>query len=1024
MKSKKLTQWIALALAFVLCLTSVIFCAIAINDSRTGTVLSSGGEEETPPPEEEKTTLTADKVEPQLIDAIESWERPVRTSVELVQDEDAKTVTVSGARYALELSYAKAFRITSLNVDGKEMFGANDGIYTSVKVGGETYSSLALDADPAVRLEGSGNDRTVVVEYSDGAADYVVKIGATLENFTLELSRSFDSATTLASQAFPAIQLEQDAVENIRWLESGSNFWVDGEGNDLKNFLSAEKFDSSLNIKRAMDEINFVLLTSFDDDVALHVSGTSSNDGVTPVAGREHARGRSTEVDRAPENGGRMSLLMNMVMARPGENLEYATGDPVWGWNTGGGQKTGSIAPTGTETVFKPVEMGSGDAQTMTLTFTPEDFEDHFDLGELYGVSEKLISEALNSFARIMLLGKNVGSAQEFPNVYIELPALQMHWNTMMASIFGDAESMNTQKWALINIADFLMDDNGHIRSPYPGIEGNNWGYNYPSMQTNYVTAIVDYYGYTGDVDFAQDMRAAAEKSLEYFDGAYFDATANLVKNPIPLNPNDDKTLPYLYESHNDYWEKSVGTYNALLTVEYYEALTKLAQLEESVYKDSAKAQTYRDKAAKIQETFVKDKADGGCFVPEQNAFYYGSSNYNVSYLPVQATAVRTGIISTESAVQLGRQIERIQSNFDMGFHVMNVRDLTDDTRPASQGSAMPTEMMVGENGGWYGAPDAEWYSVFPILGDRGMIPYYISESMACFEQTGFTGATTYKRDGITPADDGWWECMPNMALPIWGLYTYGYGFQSSVDGLTIAPFIDESMVGSRVEYFWRNTDFEVTYSGLYEYTVAFDDDLPVQVCFLNQTPGQAYTVSVNGEERSVTADENGKVYVTLSSGETTVRLNDPDSEEMLVYEGENAFAGNAVRPSSTMLGSIMTKFWAEQVTDGVTAGEDGYWSPETTDDAPSLTVVNGARYVLTQLKLYTGSARLSFVLEGSDSLSDGWKTVQTVTDAAPVREGAGYCVTTDIDAAFRYYRIRFTGMKNTDIQIYEVSAC
>ena len=139
---------------------------------------------------------------------------------------------------------------------------------------------------------------------------------------------------------------------------------------------------------------------------------------------------------------------------------------------------------------------------------------------------------------------------------------------------------------------------------------------------------------------------------------------------------------------------------------------------------------------------------------------------------------------------------------------------------------------------------------------------------------------------------------------------------------------------------------------------------------------------------------------------------------------GENAFAGNAVRPSSTMLGSIMTKFWAEQVTDGVTAGEDGYWSPETTDDEPSLTVVNGARYVLTQLKLYTGSARLSFVLEGSDSLSGGWKTVQTVTDAAPVREGAGYCVTTDIDAAFRYYRIRFTGMKNTDIQIYEVSAC
>lgn len=64
---------------------------------------------------------------------------------------------------------------------------------------------------------------------------------------------------------------------------------------------------------------------------------------------------------------------------------------------------------------------------------------------------------------------------------------------------------------------------------------------------------------------------------------------------------------------------------------------------------------------------------------------------------------------------------------------------------------------------------DAEWYSAFVHIGDRGMIPYYINESMKKFEQTGFTGATTYKRDGVSPADDGWWECMPNMALPSGG---------------------------------------------------------------------------------------------------------------------------------------------------------------------------------------------------------------------------------------------------------------
>lgn len=1017
--TKKLTKWLALVLVAVLSLTSIIMSAIALKQSRQvfqyGGSQIDGGED---------SVLTADKTQPQLYGAIESKDRQSRNTVEVDHDEEQKTMRVTGGRYAFTLTYDDQFNIDTLNVDGKELFAEGDGIYTSLKAADGVHTSKELNSAPSVRVDGTDKKQVIEVTYNDGVADYAVTITAVPESFTLDISRTFQSPQTLSAQAFPAMQFEQDAIENIRWLESGSNFWVDGEGNDLKNFLSAEKFDPTLNIKRAMDEINFVLLSSFEDDVALRVSGTSSNDNIAPETGREHNRGRATEVDRAPEANGKRSLLMNVVMARPGENLRYSTGDPVWGWNTGGGQKTGSIQPTGAETVFSDVEMQSNDVTSISLTFTPDNFEDHFDLGELYGINEKLVSEAVNSFARIMLLGKNVGTAQEFPNVYIELPALQMHWNTALASIFGDAQSMNTQEWALRNIHTFLQKESGHIRSPYPGIEGDGWGRNYPSMQTNYVTAIVDFYGYTGDVEFAMDMREAAEKSLQYFEAAYYDKEAKLVKNPIPLNPNDDKNLPYLYESHNDYWEKSVGTYNALLTVEYYEALIKLAQLEEVVYKDQNKAAAYRNTAEEIREVFNKDKAEGGCFVPEQNAFYYGSSNMNVSYLPVQATAVRTGIVSAERAVQLGKQIERIQSNFNMGFHVMNVRDLKDDTKPASQGSAMPTDMMVGENGGWYGAPDAEWYSVFPKLGDRGLIPYYINESMKKFEQTGFTGATTYKRDGVTPADDGWWECMPNMALPIWGLYTYGYGFQSSVDGLTIAPFIDESMVGSKVNYYWRGTDFTVTYNGLFEYRIEYAKDVPVQVCFLNQTPGKNYTVAVGDKEQTVTADSEGNVYVSVTAGNTLVKLNNPDSEEKIVYSGENAFAFNAVRPSSTQLDSIMTKFWAEQLTDGVFYDEDsGYWSPAGTDKQPVLTVVCGTRYLLKQISLYTGKGNYSFVLEGSDDLSSGWKTVKKVENAVPSKDGQANRIDVKINASFRYYRICFTNMNASDIQIYEITA-
>ena len=1012
MKTKKIS-FTLIVTALVLCLVSVIFCAAAINKTRVGLNKAAGNS---------GNVITADASNPKLIGAMEKKERDKRDTVSLNKNDGAKTVTVSGGRYTFTLSYNNELVIKNLNIDGKEMFGAGDGIYVTAKTAGGLYSSANVTGEVTVTAGGNDKARTVSATYSDDIAEYTVTVTAELDDFTVNFKRKVKGETTFVAQAFPAMQFEQNAVENIRWLESGSNFWVDGKASKLRNNITPDNFKADNKVKRSMDEINFVLLSSFENNVALKVSGISSNDNVAPPEGREHARGRAVEVDRVL-NGEKRSLLINAIMAAPNANLKYATGNEDWGWyGASEGQKAGSVRPSGTETVFKPVTVPSSSSQDISLTFTPSDYEDHFDLGEMYGINEELIAHAVNNYARMMLLGKNVGSAQEEPHFYIELPALQMHWNTALSSIFGDDVSMNTQKWALKNIASFLMGSDGHIRSPYPGVEGNNWGYNYPSMQTNYVTAIADCYGYTGDEEFALALRSAAEKSMEYFENTYFDKDANLVCNPIPLNPNDNKNLPYLWESHNDYWEKSVGTYNALLTVEYYEALNKLAELETVVYNDSDKAQKYLAIAAKVKETFNKDKSDGGCFVPEQNAFYYGSANYNVSYLPVQATAIRTGIVSRERAEALARQIERVQSNFNMGFHVMNVRDLKDDSIPASQGSAMPDNMMVGENGGWYGAPDAEWYSAFPVLGDRGMIPYYINESMNKFGITGFTGATCFKRDGITPADDGWYTSMPNMVLPVWGLYTYGYGFRSGISGLEFAPFIDESMIGSKIDYRWRGKDIIAQYNGLYDFTLSFNGDLPVTVEFINQTPHKTYTVNANGAEVTVTADSNGTVSVAANN-DGRYCLNNPDSETLLEFDGENIFALNAVRPSSTMFGSQLTRFWAEQLTDGNVKGDNGYWQPDNSDSAPMLTVVNGKRYTVSTVKLYTGTGKYSFVLEGSDELGGEYKEIKTVNGVTPAKSDSANVITVKANASFRYWRIRFTGMKNSDIKIYEISA-
>ncbi|MDR1093826.1 MAG: hypothetical protein LBL66_06725, partial [Clostridiales bacterium] len=584
-------------------------------------------------------------------------------------DAGAKTIKITGGRYTASIRYDKKFLIDSMSVDGETVLGLDNGIYTSHKADGTVYTSLSLAADPAVHIDETNLEFGAVYftfTYDDGIAVVQARVTARKESMALRLNRKFKTAATLSSQSFPMLKVEQDFTESIRWLESGSNFWVSGEGDDLERFLSAKRFKADKNLKRAMDEINFALLTGIEKRVALRVSGGTADAVPTPAnANKRIPRQYSTEADRAPLENGKRHLTLNVNMPKAGTNLKFGTGDADWGWQTGGGDYTGSIRPTGSETVFAPVSFAASDENTLTLTFAPADWEDFFDLGELYGIDEANAAQAINSFARLAVIGKDVGTTLEYPHYFIELPPIQQQWNASLVSIFGDDAGMEAQKWSLRNIKNYIQKANGHMKSPYPGVPYDSWGHDYADMQLGYVTAIKNVYSYSGDKGFALEFKDSAERSLQYMFETYFDDEAKLATNVYKANPSDNPDKAYLTESHNDYWEKSVGEYNAYLTAHYYEALVSLAQLERYVYGDTVKADGYETLAAEIKTAFNKDKADGGCWVPGMQAYYYGTDNFDFAYLPVQAVAMRTGLADGARAVTLANKIEREQGSYN-----------------------------------------------------------------------------------------------------------------------------------------------------------------------------------------------------------------------------------------------------------------------------------------------------------------------------------------------------------------------
>ena len=63
-----------------------------------------------------------------------------------------KSVTIRAVGITMQLDYGDHASITSLTVNGQQVIGSADGIFTSVNVGGKTYSSLQLTSVPVLTV--------------------------------------------------------------------------------------------------------------------------------------------------------------------------------------------------------------------------------------------------------------------------------------------------------------------------------------------------------------------------------------------------------------------------------------------------------------------------------------------------------------------------------------------------------------------------------------------------------------------------------------------------------------------------------------------------------------------------------------------------------------------------------------------------------------------------------------------------------------------------------------------------------
>ncbi|MBE7066628.1 MAG: hypothetical protein E7385_03645 [Ruminococcaceae bacterium] len=921
----------------------------------------------------------------------------------LEHDTQLKNITWSGEGYTIQIGYDKKAVIEVIK-DGKvNILDESRGIHTGyvVRTGEkeETFSSLNLAQDPVVHIDSEKN--IITMNYSDTYTDNIVTINLDNKDFTVNYKRTITQDVGLLDQSLPSINLEQDVPESIRFIKSGSNLHVGGAAAAQKNYLAAgsgyrETRVNDIftgNIRCAKREIDFTILapeTDGRDEVAVAFEGTLIGD----CAEYDTA----TQIQRVPD-GNALPLELDIIVAN-GRNLTCLGNADGWGKYDGRTVLQG-------EKVYRKINFTAGDVTEVSFKISFEDRDKYYDLGTLNGFDEAVLSEIINDFTRTMIMDWDMGTAVEGSQVFYELPALEQHWNTNLIGIFGDAGSLLSQKNGLLNITQIQAND-GHIMSPYPQSGGDGWGSKYSDMMPGFVIAIVDMYILTGDRAFLDDLKVPAEKALAAQKKMYIRDDVY-----VCVNLTTTQTL-----NPNDYWEHNSGKYNGYTTPMYYQALVRWAEIERRVFGDEEKAVEYEALAVKIREDYNEMM-----WSEKTGTFLYGSESEDIIYLPVQAAVLSSGIAWEGRNERIIEAVERDTAVFDLGYHVMNIRDIQNADIPADQ-SDDHTKSMAGMNGGWYGAPDGEFFVAFPEYGDRTLIEKYINGLVKQYNITGFVNATCYKRDGVDEGDYGWWDMMQTMAYPIYGLYRYGYGFAPTLDGLNIEPFISENMIGSVVNYCWRGQNMTVTYNGLHDFTVniaALPTDVTVR--FINQVPGKTYQVSINGITQNLVADEYGVVSVKILAGKTNVKLINPEIENAIAV-GSKISDGKPVAASSTYDINNDTYYWSSNLTDGEYTG---YWRPDGEMDGQWLRVALGRSYDVGTFKLFSrNKSSFKYVIEGTnDPGFDTWTQIARSDKEVTVSGDSPLEVKISKKSEYSYIRIRFIETKNTskldvtEIEIY-----
>jgi hypothetical protein len=671
----------------------------------------------------------------------------------------AKTVAISNAKVTMLLDYGNRASITSLVVNGQKVISGADGIFTSIKTGGNTYSSLQLMGTPTlvktgnlVKLMGiTYGDKNITIK-----ENWIFTVSDKAITWTLE--RSCSRPINVEEAALPVFNFDSINTWEGAYQGYGGLAWF---------YLFNEK------------------LCTYGVHTASSDFWNSKNGNGLNIT--VHVPGKNVAMKYTRTNEDRLAFTVAVSAKELIPKLDTGTNRRRFVR-----QRTD---------VWAPFAMAAGNS-TQSITLSYFDFNEKYGRGKFKGIDGDKVSAVLNTIARIGVIDSLHFGGNSWHTPYGPI-CLHEQYIAQLGLAINDPKYLQGYQSCLDYYRDKAIKPDGRV---YPrwaytnedampgkfnkqGFYEAQWGILMDS-NPDFVTNIAELYDMTGNKSWVKSHQLSCEKALDWI--LKRDSNGNGLVEMMNDNSGQKKS--------SDWIDIIWASYeNAFVNAKLYHALVKWAAIEHQLNNES-KAGRYTAFALKLKASFNKSTKAGGFWDEEKGCYVHWidkdmTVHGNNMVTPVNFMAIAYGICDdkTRSKTILDN-IEKQMQHEKLFFWPLCMTSYA-----PGEGNDWQFPFPAYENGDIF----LSWGSV-AVNAYAGYSPgIAIKYIKKVLEQYGKDGLA-FQRYGRLKQDGLGDDILSGNSLAIAGLYQAVYGINPLYNRFYLNPHITPELAGTALNYNFR----------------------------------------------------------------------------------------------------------------------------------------------------------------------------------------------------------------------------